>query len=339
MSSPVDWAAVAASVQKNFGLGSLPAGMGGGPNSGLGTAARQGFNESNSSGYVPGYAPGSPDYNTGVQLAGPLTLPSADSGITAASEFTWALNTTQGIDEAGVGYAHHEAVRMTLAGGLAWLRDLSVHNKDEYNTVVGELVQAGYLTVANARLNRYTTEVGNAFVRSAVDVIGTNNDASGGGGVTTWQDSIDQIIAGRKSMGQLNADGSPASGSGSSGAQAPVEQDTFTDPATVRHFVDQAARSVLGRKLSDSEAATFAAAYHGSESAWNKQKFNSDTAQFNGQASSYTDHPDTSVAAEQYVNNSQALAPERTQQLVGSYIGVLRNMFGLGSGGVSSAVQ
>jgi hypothetical protein len=47
------------------------------------------------------------------------------------------------------------------------------------------------------------------------------------------------------------------------------------------------------------------------------------------------DRPSVGAAAQNYEDSNPAQAQERTTQLLGSYMGVLRNMTGLGSGGVS----
>lgn len=271
-----------------------------------------------------GFAPGADGTDAG--LLGPLSLP---KNIHPSDTFTWSVDTSTP--------GRNALTQMTLAGSLSWLRDLAAHNQNQYNEIVAGLVRAGYLTPSQARYGSYTSTVATKFLQSAIDTEQANNDQGAGGAVKTWWNHIDDLSQARIDAGQVNADGSALGGI--SGAQGPVRQDQYTDAETVKATINSAAKSVLGRNLTDAEAATFASAFHGQESAWNDQSWAAQQAHAAGQTSSVTNSPSVSAAAKDYVDTAPALGGERTHELLGSYIGVLRNMVGLGSGGVSSAVS
>jgi hypothetical protein len=192
---------------------------------------------------------------------------------------------------------------MTLAGSLSWLRDLAVHNQSPVQQdVVAMLVQAGYLTPAEGPVER----VHHRGRQRILEVCYRRHQhpmrtpATAVARRRGWN-HMDRA----RRRAQANGSAQPGrfacvSGSGS-GSQGPVEQDVYTDPDTVKHYINAAAQNVLGRKLTDDEVAQFASAFHSTEASWNKQKFKSDTAQYNGQASTMTDRPNASAAAENYV--------------------------------------
>lgn len=270
-----------------------------------------------------------------ASLLGPLKLP---VNVKPDDRFTWSIDTsTPGANR---------LTQMTLAGSLSWLRDLAAHNQSQYNDIVAGLVRAGYLSPADARYGSYTSTVATKFLQSAIDVEQANNDAGAGGAVKTWWNHIDELFNWRAASGQINSDGSAVSGSGSGSGSGskPVatRTDVYTNPDDVKAAINNAARSILGRHLTDAEAAQFAKAFHGQEQTYNDQRYAQQVANVNNQASApaAVQPPSPSAAAQNYVDTAGgSVGDDRTKQLLGSYIGVLRNMVGLGSGGVSSAVS
>lgn len=282
-------------------------------------------------------------------LTGPLTMPNnLPQGVGAGSKFTWSIDDT--------GAHTRQITQMTLAGSLSWLRDLATTNARQYNEIVQGLVQAGYLTPADARYGAYTNKVATAFLQSAIDVEQINNDQGGGGAVTTWWNHIDALVQGRKDSGQLNPDGTAASGSGSGGIAlptAPTRTDVYTNPEDVKTAINNAARNVLGRHLTPDEEAQFAAQFHAQEKTFNDQQWGQQWADYQQKltgagpanntnpatAPDAVGRPSVSDSATNYMDTSPNLQADREQSLLGSYIGILRNITGLGSGGISSAVR
>lgn len=297
-------------------------------------------------GYLSTHVNGNPstfDAANGAALLGPLSLP---QNLHADSQFTWDYqntNSTQDLRAGGrnasqtAGFNSHQQsiTTMTMAGAVSYMRQLAATDQDSYNALVHQLVAAGYLTPENARYNGYSIEAGNAFLKSAAEVWSINQDG-GVNATVRWADHINSIIQGRLDAGQIDANGLPLSGSAS---QGPVRQDKYSDPETVKASINDAAMSVLGRHLTDAEVKSFADAFHGQEAKWNDQQWAGQQAQANGTTSTVQDAPQVSANAKNYVEGSPALGADRTNSLLGSYIGVLRNMTGLGSGGVSSAVN
>lgn len=302
---------------------------------------------------------GSNDYDQGSTLLGLLTSGELPAGVRADTEFAWAIDKRRSAPNAPIygPYApgapnpnENTLTEMTMAGALSWLRNLSVNNPDAYSSVVHELVAAQYLSPSAARYGSYTTSAAVAFLKSAADVYAINQDA-GNGQVTTWQDHIDQLVRYGQLAGQVDANGLPLSSGGGGGGGgavrlAPTRQDVWTSKEDVTAAANSAAHNLLGRNLSQSELSAIYDHFHSLESSYNNQKWAYDQQNFNGGGSaSITQPPSPAAASKNFVDTDPSLAADRTQQLVGSYLGVLGNMVGLGganggfgSGGVSSAV-
>lgn len=291
--------------------------------------------------------------NDTQSLIGPLTLP---RGLNAASQFTWAVNTddsnnqdlragkTNASQTVGSNSHSQSLTTMTMAGAISYLKNAAVTSPDYYAGVVHQLVAAGFLSPSDAIYRGYSTKVGNAFLQSAAEVWSVNQDK--GAGVTVrWQDVIDQRIQSRQESGIVDENGLPISGSGgSAGPQAPTRKDSYTNPDDVRAAVNSAAENLLGRKLTDSEVAQFQSAFRAQEKTANDQQWAQTMSQFNNQSSTPNTAPDlvnppnASNSAQNYLDKAPAFGQEKSDTLLGSYIGVLRNMVGMGSGGVSHAV-
>lgn len=279
--------------------------------------------------YHSGAQPGGALYQQGLSLLGPLHMPS----IQPTETFSWEVKNING---------RQTLTQMTLAGALSWFRNLATTNVKGYDEIVAGLVRAGYLSPSEARYGGYTNTVATKFLQSAIDVEQINNDKGHGGIVTTWFNHIDALANGRMDSGQINPDGSSGSSSsgGSAGPKAPTRTDQYMNPEDVKAAINSAAHSVLGRRLTPEEEAQFTSAYHGQEATWNNQNWAQQQASFEGAAAApaAVSHPSLTDSATNYVDTSPALAGDRTKQLLGSYIGVLRNMTGLGAGGVAHAV-
>lgn len=224
-------------------------------------------------------------------------------------------------------------VEYTIAGGLEWLRDLSVNDKEAYNALVAKLYQAGYLSEGQVRFNVFTSDVAGAFALAAHDTAIVNSKTKGSdgkgkadvGGVTTLFDNLDAIIQGA-------ADSGFGPGGGGSGDQPPTRVDRFSDPTTVKEAARTAARSALGRSLTDDEEKAFLASFYGQEQAYNNEQFDASTDQFNGADTTVHTAPNAGDAADSYVRDQ--FGTEKAAQDLGSYVGVMLNMMGLNGGGM-----
>jgi hypothetical protein len=314
---------------------------------------------------IPGYSVlvqgqrGSSDFDSGNALLGLLTTSQLPAGLKPDTQFAWAVDTRKSAANAPIlgpyipgrpNPNQNTVTEMTMAGALSWLRGLAVKSPDQYSSIVHELVAAQYLTPAKARYGSYTTDAAAAFLKSAADVFAINRD-KGVGQLTTWQNHIDQLIKYGQLAGQIDENGLPLSaggaGAGGTARLAPTRSDVWTNKEDVRAAANSAAENLLGRKLSASEQSAIYNHFHSLESSYNEQKWAYDQANFNGGGSvSLTSPPSVSAAAKNFVEDDPALTADRTQSLVGSYLGVLGNMVGLGganggfgAGGVAHAVS
>lgn len=287
---------------------------------------------------------GTSEYDAGSVLLSTVGLPGE---IKPTDQFAWDITYNDPTQDLPKGTAprayypdrHQQLTEMTMAGALSWLRNLAVTSPTQYNEIVYKLVAAQYLTPGKARYGTFTTAVGNAFLQSAADVWAINQD-EGVGQLTTWGNLIDSLIQGGIDSGQIDPDtGLPISGSGgSAGPKPPTRVDKFSDPKVVKANGNSASKSILGRDLNDHEQEELAAIFHSAEQVWNDEQYAAQLAQFNGQSATVHDAPAAGASALNFVKTDKELAPERTEQLLGSYLGVLRQMTGLGSGGIADAV-
>lgn len=212
----------------------------------------------------------------------------------------------------------------TMRAGVEWLRDLSIRNKPMYNYIVSQLYQAQYLAKSDVSINSFTSQVAQAFIEAAYDTYAINEDEQGGA-VTTLFDHLDELIAGYQELGigpddDLNGDGS--------GAEPPVRQDSIVDEDTLKDTVRTASRNALGRALNDDEEAAFVSAFRAKEKEFNDSSWNATL----GNAGTFVSRPQPTTTADEYVRNQ--FGQEKAGQDMGSYMGVLRNMMGLGAGGI-----
>jgi len=304
-------------------------------------------------------------YAEGNGLLSALNLP---NGLAPDSQFTWqvrlsGVNPYTGQKATGPimgpfmpGNNPNRSTRttMTVAGAMSWLRQLAVNNTSnggQYDSIVHQLVAAGYLTPDAARYGSYTTTVGNAFLKSVADVWGVNNSVNDDQGqLMTWGDHMKALIDARKASGQIDPNTELPFGAGGGGSvpTAPVRKDSYTNPDDIKKAINDAAENILGRHLTDAEVGQFQSVYHSMEAKYNDQAWSQTMADYNqnvnnsttpGKAPDVTNPPSVTGEAENYVDNSPAFGQERTTQLLGSYLGVLRSMVGMGGGGVSNAVS
>jgi hypothetical protein len=289
-------------------------------------------------GHLPGLGITVLGEDQGFGLFDALDLP---KGVDANDVFTWAVD-QKGNMGAGVIY------QMTLGGALAWLKDLAATDAEGYNSLVVQLVRAGYLDAGAARFGAYTRQTGQAFLNAALDLASVNSSQKRSpSSTTTLFDYLDQLGTGNDAAGEDRTGtggGSRRSGSGSGAAALnlpPDRTDQFSDPSNVRATADDAAHAILGRGLSEAEEAVFLDSFHRLEQAWNDQLYSNQLADYNYQTSggptptlTQPAHPDLGTAAQNFV--SSQYEQEAGTQRLGSLIGVLRNSVGLGSMGVSN---
>lgn len=307
------------------------------------------------------------DYAEGNAILG--TLSALPPNLTAHTPFTWNVQrqvskgNTPGTAIQGpfapsaLGEGSHNPnvstlTQMTMAGAMSYLRQLAIEGQGQqdsaYNAIVYQLVAAGYLTPEKARYGSFTTGVANAFLQSAVDVWNINKDG-GAGQLVSWGDHMNAMAQARQASGQAGANGLPAGGgSGAQQPTAPTRTDVYTNPEDVKTAVNSAAENILGRRLTDAEVGQFASMFHGLEKTYNDKAFAQQMAQYQQNVSNSTTPnvapdavraPSPGDTATNYMDSSPAFGQERTTQLLGSYVGVLRNIVGLGAGGVSRAVS
>jgi hypothetical protein len=290
---------------------------------------------------------GTTEYDQGNKLLGTLSLP---GGLVPDDMFAFSASAPdshyapsgnqRGPDGLNTAVVRHTQTltEMTMAGALSWLRNLAAQSPTQYNEIVNMLWQANYITdYKKVKYGSYTTDIGNAFLKSAADVWSMNQD-QGVGQLTTWGDHINALIQARKDAGQIDDNGFPV-GSGGTAPQAPTRIDRWSDPETVKAAGNAASKNILGRDLNDAELSQFSGIFHAAEQTFNDQQWAATQQQVAGGGSvSTTDAPNPSASALNYVKTDPGLGAERTEQALGSYLGVLRQMTGLGSGGVSSAI-
>lgn len=310
---------------------------------------------------------GTDEYTQGNGILSTLSLP---NGLKQDTPFTWAVqrqvskgntpgSAIQGpIQAQSLGGLNHDPnvstlTQMTMAGAMSYLRELAIEGQgktdSDYNAIVHQLVAAGYLSPTDAKYGSFTTKVANAFLSSAADVWGINKDG-GAGQLVAWQDHINSMIQSREAAGLIDSNGLTTSGSGGGSAvpTAPTRTDVYTNPQDVKSAVNTAAEDILGRQLTAAEVGAFQSMFHGLEKTYNDKAWSQQMAAYQQNVSNSTTPntapdavraPSTADAAKNYMDGSSAFNQERTTQLLGSYMGVLRSMTGLGSGGVSRAVS
>lgn len=255
------------------------------------------------------YAPPQPASKYGQILYSGLDLPDE----WAATPFTMGVQTSPVTDGLGNPATRTDLVQMTVAAGLEWFRNLAVTSKEQYNSWVVKLYDAGYLTENELRFNAYTSVVAQAFVEAAHDTASVNASDSAGR-VVTLGDNLDNLAAGAQEMG--------GDGSGGSGATPRVDQ--TLDETTLKDSIRSTSRNLLGRALSDDEEADLVGRFRTAESAWNDATWN---ARVNGGTT--TTAPDPDAISKDQIDNGE-LGAERAAQQLGGYAGVLMNMVGLG---------
>lgn len=223
-----------------------------------------------------------------------------------------------------------EVMEWTVAGGVEWLRDQAVNNKEGYNSLVAQLYQAGYLSESDVRFNSYTSKVAEAFAEAAYDTVSVNAGRDAGS-VISLMDNLDNIIKGFDESGM----GPNAKGGRGGAAQPPVRVDQYTDEATLRENVRSAAQAALGRSLSDEEEAAFFGAFRSKEKGWNDERHTAELNEFNGTAASVHDRPSAAAESAGYVR--EGFAQEKAGEDLASYVGVMNRMMGLGGEGIGLA--
>jgi hypothetical protein len=159
-------------------------------------------------------------------------------------------------------------MRMTVEKGLLWLRDLAANpaTREQYNSWIVKLYDAGYLTESEARFGAYTSAVGQAFVEAAYDTAMTNLNGEEGS-LVSLGDNLSAIAEEAAKMG-----------AGSGGAAPRVRIDQVLDEATLKDSLRETSRSLLGRSLTDAEEASLVGRFRSVETAWNGQNWAAETS-------------------------------------------------------------
>lgn len=232
----------------------------------------------------------------------------------ANEAFTFGTGETAVADYYGNPATQTDITRMTVANALAWLRDLSVSNREQYNSWVVKLYDAGYLSESELKFGAYTSVVAQAFAEAAHDTAIVNQSVGTGGSIVTLGDNLSAIAEAATEAG-LNGPGG--------GGSTRVRVDQQVDDTTLRQTLKDTSRNILGRALSDAEEAALVGTFRAVEAQWNQQSWD---ASLNGGTT--TTPPDIADVAEAGINDT--LGTERAAQMMGGYVGVLRNITGLG---------
>lgn len=235
----------------------------------------------------------------------------------------WADRTfNAGIEQSQVADAHGNPVtrtvptQMTVANGLAWLRDLASTNKEAYNSWVVKLYDAGYLGESELRFNQYTSVVAQAFAEAAYDTSIVNESVGTGGSITSMGDMLQGL-----------ADGAAEAGLAGGGGSARPRVDQQLDDTTLRASIKDTSRALLGRALTKDEEESLVGRFRSVEQTWNNNNYAAET---NGGTT--TTAPDADAIAEKGIG--ETLGTERAAQQFGGFAGVLMNMVGLGGSGM-----
>lgn len=237
----------------------------------------------------------------------------------ANETFTTGIDQSQVTDYYGNPVTRTVPTQMTVANGLAWLRDLASTDKEAYNSWVVKLYDGGYLEESELRFNQYTSVVAQAFAEAAHDTAIVNQSVGTGGSITSMGDMLQGL-----------ADGAAEAGLNGSGPTVVPRIDQQLDEATLKDTIRSTSRNLLGRALTDAEEASLVSRYRGVEAQWNDQSYAADVARSTGGTATQTSAPDAGVIAQGGINDT--LGTERAAQQLGGYAGVLMNMVGLGHG-------
>lgn len=198
---------------------------------------------------------------------------------------------------------------MTIQEGVRWLQQLSVKDPAAYNQMVVKLRNASYLSGKDEDLplNGWSTTVGQAFAYAAQDLAGASN-AGETRTMNEWLDARGKTFA--DSMAQADV-------------YHPVDRH-YTDPAALAATARSAAEQLLGRSLTDAEAARFSAHFKGLEDA----NYNAIDAAGRAKGSATVTDPNAAGQAEAFVRSPEFNA-DRSKQLVGTYMDAFKSLMGL----------
>lgn len=202
---------------------------------------------------------------------------------------------------------------MSLAGGLAWLRKLSVKDPAAYNRMVVLLRNATYGSLptddAQLPLNGYDRRVAEAFLQAAGDLAQANDAGDDRDLMSFLQDRGKGYEDFLKQQKDEEFD--------------PVERE-YQDPATIVAAAREQARSLLGRKLTPEEEDQLTSHFRGLEDSYFDQV---DGARKDGETyAAY--RPDTSGQIDDYLQGDQ-FELERQQRSIGQYAQEFMRMMGI----------
>lgn len=194
---------------------------------------------------------------------------------------------------------------MTVGGGVTWFRNLSRTDPDAYAEMVDLLVGSSYLDKEDARKSVYTRAVGRAFAYAAADA--AENVKAGG------EEDL------RTFLQQIQGD---VDGVADDDDYVPVNR-SYIDPTALASTARSAAEELLGRSLSDEEAARFSSRFRGLEDGYYDQI---DAAGRSKTGARVAD-PNATGQAEAFLRSPEYDA-ERTKQLTGNYMDAFRQLVG-----------
>lgn len=201
---------------------------------------------------------------------------------------------------------------MSIAQGVRWLMRLSSKDPAAYNQMVIRLRNAQYINGRDEDLplNGWSGVVGEAFAAAAADLA----QAASVGETRTlpqWLEDRGKTFA--DSLAEEEA----------ANAYQPVERH-YTDPEALAATARATAEELLGRGLTDEEAARFASRFRGLESA----NYDAIDAAGRAKGSATVTDPSAGGQAEAFIRSPEFNA-DRGKQLVGSYMDAFKSLLGI----------
>lgn len=213
------------------------------------------------------------------------------------------------LQERGVVTETNATNMMTLDGGVQWFRGLVSKDPDLYARLIDLLKRGNYLPEDAALPGIYTRAAGTAAAYAMADAS------------ENWQaGSQDDLLTFLEKAAQA-ADA--AKEAAAAQAYEPVRRD-YIDPAAIQQTARAAAMQLMGRGLTDEEAAAFASQFRGLEDSYFDQI---DAAGRAGKPARVTD-PQPSGQAEAWIRGNPEYDDDRSLALVGDFMDEMDRLFG-----------
>lgn len=188
---------------------------------------------------------------------------------------------------------------MTLDAGIQWFRKLSNADPETYDTIIEMLIDGDYLPESVVK-GMYTREAGRGFGEALAD-LAENNSAGNTDDLMTFLEKIS--TAGRAAREEAKRR-----------AFEPIRRE-YTDPAQLMATARAAAEDLLGRGLTEEEAARFAGRFRGLEDA----VFDQIDAAGQSGGTARVVIPNASGQAEAFAR-SEEFRDDRARQLAGGFM-------------------